>query len=446
MQFEVTEVDNIKRQVNVSITPEDLAEIETKVVQQIKKSASLPGFRKGHVPVGLLKKSYADAIKKEVLESAISKYYIKVLDESKLNPISQGQISNLKFENVNAGLEFQIELEVEPVINLRKYKDLTVERETPVVTEEMIDESLEGIRQNFATVKVVDQAAEGHLVNLTIQELGEGDVPIVGRKYDNVVVKLGSGEFEPELEKQLVGIKEEEDRILRKTVVLPDAPADQPPKIESYKATAVSIEEQELPELDDEFVKNLGDDNLDTMEQLRDDIRQRMLERFEVRSKQQVHSRLIDEVLKENPFDVPESMVDNYLKSIAHDMQHKNPKAKVDEEAIRKQYRVDAIYEIRWHLLKQAIAKAENINVSDEEVFQKITLLPYSEEEKASIRNNDTFIEQIRQDMLDEKVKKFLELNAKITETKPDDTKDAGKSPSGKKTAPEKTETVKEKN
>ncbi len=432
MQFEVTEVDSIKRLVKVAVTPEDLSEIEATVVQKIKKSASLPGFRKGHVPVGLIKKSYADVIQKEVLESAISNYYIKVLDESKLNPISQGQISNIKFENVTTGLDFQIELEVEPTITLKKYKGLKVEREIPVVTEEMIDESLESIRQNFATVKAVDQAEEGHLVNLTIQELGEGDVPIVGRKYDNIVVKLGSGEFEPELEKQLVGIKEKEDRILRKTVVMPDAPADQPPKTESYKATAVSVEEQELPELDDEFVKNLGDEKLDTMEQLRDDIRKRMLEQLEARSKQQVYSRLIDEVLKENPFDVPESMVNNYLRHIAQDMQRQRPKEKIDEENIRKQYRVDAIHEIRWHLLKQALAKAENINVSDEEVFQKIALLPYSEEEKATIRNSETFTAQIRQDILDEKMKKFLELNAEVTDTKTEVPADVGKSPAGK--------------
>lgn len=149
MQFEVENVDSIKRKIMVKVTPEELSQTEKTVLRKYQKSASIPGFRKGHAPAGIVKRSYGEAIKGDVLESAISEYYQKLMQEIDFNPISQGEIVHIDFENVESGLEFHVELEAEPTIELKKYKGLKVEKETVLVTDDMVNEALAEIQQNL---------------------------------------------------------------------------------------------------------------------------------------------------------------------------------------------------------------------------------------------------------------------------------------------------------
>lgn len=419
MKFEVKNDGSIKRSILVTVSPEELGTIETEVIKKIQKTATVPGFRKGHVPTGLVKKSFAETIREELLETAISKFYMQALKESALNPIDQGRISGVKFEKIDSGLEFTIEIEVEPQIVVQKSRGLKVERERPIVSDEMVEEALAEIQKKFATSKAMETSAEGHDITFSIQELGEGDVPVIGKKYDDLQVTIGSGEFDPELEKQLIGLKVDQEAVLRRHVVPGPGDAQQSPRHESYRVVVKAIAEKKLPPLDDELVKNLQEDDIKTLEELRTRLRENIQANLERRSLQQFHSRLIDEVLKENPFDVPESMVDNYLNYVIHDMKHKYPNQKLDEDLIRQRYRADAVYGVRWHLLKEEIIKVENITVSDEEIEQRIDLSPYSDDEKKQLKANKDLRRRIQGDLLEEKVLRFLEAHAEVEEIVP---------------------------
>jgi trigger factor len=419
MRFEVEKVDSIKRKIVVNVESTELSDIEKEVLRKYQKTASIPGFRKGNAPAGLLKRSYGDSIKADVLESAISKYYQNLLSQLDFKPISQGEITHIEFENIESGLEFHVEVEAEPEIELRKYKGLKVEKEIPIVTDEMVDEALADIQERFATSRTAEKSREGHFITFDAQQLGEGDVPMIGRKFEDIALKIGSGEFDPELEKQLVGLEANQEKVIRKTTPPPpDAQGDMP-DIESYKITVKSIEERELPPLDDDLAKNLQDANLETLDQLKEILRKNIQMNLERRSLQQFNSRLIDELLKENPFEVPPSMIEHYLENVMKDLEARYPDEKLDEALIRERYRADAIHNIRWFLLKEKLEKTENIDVSQEEILQKIDESGSSDEEKKNMKKDARFKSMLNDNLKEEKILKLLEDNAEVTEVFP---------------------------
>ncbi len=419
MQFDVKEVDSCTRQITLNIEPDELSKIEADVIRELKKSVSVPGFRKGKVPTGIIKKRYADHIKSQVADKAISHYYQEALVQANIEPLSQAEVSELKFNEVQSGLEAELKTEVEPKVELKKYRGLKVEKEVPVVTDSMMQRALNEIRNQFATKKEIDEVKEGSLVNFNVQELGEGDIPIVGKKMEDVEVEIGSGEFDAELEKQMIGLKFNEEAILRKTT--PPAPEsqDQHPQTESYKVIINLVEQQELPPLDDELAKNLQEGDIETLEQLKERIRENLKRNLEQRSRQQFTSRLIDELLRENPFDVPNSMVEHYLNHVIDDIKKSNPNQNFDEGYIRQKQRSDAIQTVRWYFLKDKIAKAENLEVTPEEIDQQIESANLDEGSKKQIRSSSYYKDRIREDILTEKVIKFLEEHADITEVYP---------------------------
>jgi len=426
MQVDVNTVNSYKRQLIVKIDPDELKEVEIHAINKIKKSASIPGFRKGHAPAGLIKKRFAESIKLEVMESAVSKFYGEALEKANITPVNQGTINNLKFDpdgSGKTGMEFEIEIEVEPEIVLKKYKGLKVEKQVPVVTDKMKEEVVNNLREQYATIKELDEAEEGSYITFDAQLLGEGDVPVIGRKFDDIHIKLGSGEFDVDFEKELIGIEKGQQKVIRKTSE-PKSKKEQP-RLESYQITAKAIQEKNLPPFDDEFVQNLQDESIQTLNQLKERINANLQKDIERRSREQFVSRLIDELLKENPFDAPASMVDHYLDHLVHDIKSQSKDREIDESALRKNYRAYAIHNIRWHLIKKKIVEMEKIEVDQNEIAELIDKMNFTEKQKKEFKHNDQFKNRIGEDLLEQKVIGLLESNAEIIEVYPVDGSDS---------------------
>lgn len=445
MQFDVKEIDSIKRTVSVSVTPEELREIEKQVLEKVQKNASLPGFRKGRVPMGMIQKSYADLIRSELVEKAITTYYNQALEQVDFKPISQGKIANIEFTEIKGGMTFDIDVEAEPVIEVKKFKGLKIDRESAEVTEAMINETLEDLRRNFATTSTAETVEEGHFVKFNAQEIDAAGVPIIGKKMDDVQVEIGSGEFDLEVEKQLIGLKLDEERVVQKTSGDNENDPEATAKIEKFEVVITGIEKRELPPLDDELAQNLQDESIETLDELKKRIRENMGASLERRSQQQFHQRIIDELLKENPFDVPEAMIENYLNYIIDDFKRRAQKgARLDEDVIRQQYRTDAIHAIRWHLLKQQLIQDENIAVSNDDIAAHIDAMEASDEEKEQMKKGNYFLDRFRGELIDEKVMQLLIDNADITEIGPDGKAIKGKTKkAAAKKAPAKKKTAK---
>jgi trigger factor len=421
VQTDVKDLNTFTRMLTVQVSSQELLDVEKRVINKIKKTATLPGFRKGKVPISIIKKRYADQIKLELIEDSISEYYTKALQDAHIRPVTKGKINNVDFEDIEKGLKFEIEIEIEPEIELKKHKGLKVEREVPVVTDKMRADALNSIREQFSTVKEMDTVKEGFNVNLDAQKLGEGDVPVVGQKFEDLKIKVGSGEFDSDFEKQLLGLKKDSQAIIRKNIPSKPQEEHKKPISESYQVTVKAIEENELPPLNDDFLKNLQDNDLKTIEQFKDRINNNLRIELERRSREQFVSRLIDELLKENPFDVPPSMVDHYLDHLVQDIKNQSKGENIDESLIRQDYKPYAIHNIRWYLLKQKLVKAENINVEQNEIHSAINQMKIDDTQKEQFKKNKQVQNRIKEDLLEQKVINLLESNAEIVEVYPQD-------------------------
>jgi trigger factor len=418
MQTVVETLNSFTRKLKLEISREDLLPLQDKLFKNYQRQTTIPGFRPGKAPLNILRQRYKDKLKQELIEEALRQFYGKALDEAKINPVSEGRITSFKFDDIDSGMQFEFELEVEPEIEIRKYKGLKVEKDLIEVTDHMVNDALERLREQYATVKEVGEAKTGHYLHFDAQELDKGDFPIIGHKYENLQVKLGSGKFDTEIEKQLEGIKTGDKRIVRKEMP-PVNPKDKEPQLSSMEILVKKIEEKDFPELNDDFVKNLNDESLETLPQLRTRIQENIQLDFQYRSENSLQSRLIDELLKENPFEVPPGMVENYLNRMIQNIGEQSKDKVIDEEAIRKEYRASAIHNLRWYFLKKKLIEIENIFVPDAELRQLIDQSDLEEKEKKRIRNDQHYLDHLREDLLEKRVLNLLRQYAEVTEIYP---------------------------
>ncbi len=428
MQTVVETINSYAKKLMVDITPEDLLPLEQKVLRNYQKRSEIPGFRPGKAPLNIIKKRHHDLIQQDLIEEALRKFYGKALDEAKVTPVSEGKITNLTFQDIQSGMQLEIEIEVEPEIEVKKYKGLKVEKDIIEVTDEMIKDALAQLQEQYATVKEVDQAQNGHYLHFTAQELDSGDVPLVGKKYENLHVNLGKGEFDPDIETQLEGIKKGEKRIVRKEIPADPSNRESKPQRTALEIHVTKIEEKKFPELNDEFVKNLDDEKIENLAELEDRIRNNMEIDISNRSEQVFQNRLIDQLLKENPFEVPPTMVDNYLQEMIKDIQKQSKDKSVDQETLRKEYRASAIHNIRWHFLKKKLIEQEKISVSDEEIQKLIDDSGLDEKIKKQAKNDQHYLGHLKEDLVERKLIELLKNHAEMTEVYP-----RGKPAKGKK-------------
>ncbi len=419
MQTDVEMVNTYSRKLKVDISSEELVPLEQKVLKNYQRRAEIPGFRPGKAPLNIVRQRHSELIKQELIDEALRKFYSEALVKANINPVSQGKIIDFKFENIDSGMQFEIEVEVEPEIELKKYKGLKVDREVVSVTDEMVDEALQQLREQYATVKEINQAEKDHYIYFNAQELDKGDIPIVGHKYENLHVQLGSGKFDPEIEKQLIGIKKGEKRVVGKETIRLGPNKEEQKQRSSLEIHVKKIEEKEFPELDDTFVQNLNDNKLENLQQLKERIRNNLVIDLQQRTEDLLQKRLIDELLKENPSDVPPSMIENYLDSLIEDIKKQSKDRNVDEESIRKEYRPAAIHNLRWHFLRKKLIDTENISITQEEINNIIDAANLDKKTKNRLTSDKHYMDHLREDLIERKVIEMLKQNAEIIEVFP---------------------------
>jgi len=419
MQTVVETLNSYAKKLKVDISSQDLLPLEQKVLRSYQKRSEIPGFRPGKAPLNIIKQRHRDLIQQDLIEEALRNFYGKALDEAKVIPVSEGKITNLTFKDIQSGMQFEIEIEVEPEIEIKKYKGLKVEKDIVAVTDEMVKDSLDQLQEQYATVKEVDQAQNGHYLYFTAQELDSGDVPLVGKKYENLQVNLGKGEFDPDIESQLEGIKKGEKRIVRKEIPADPSNKESKPQRTALEIHVTKIEEKEFPELNDEFLKNLDDEKIENLAELEERIRKNMEIDITNRSEQIFQNRLVDQLLKDNPFEVPPTMVDNYLQEMVKDIQKQSKEKSVDQETLRKEYRASAIHNIRWHFIKKKLIDQEKISVSDEEIQKLIDESSLDEKIKKQAKNDQHYLGHLKEDLVERKLINLLKSHAEITEVYP---------------------------
>ena len=423
MEYAVEEQENGHTIVRFSVPSEEIKPKLDEKYKAYQQKVNLEGFRKGKVPKQLLKKMYSKAINGEVFEPYLNEAWKKVFKEDEFDVLGTPQVENINFD-AKEGLTFNIVFDTNPEIELKGYDGLAVERVTFEVNDEQVEQILKSFQERNAMLYSVDgEAQKGHILDVDLQEVDRTGVPIIGEKQKNS--QLWLTDDNPATE-QLLGVKAGEERKVRIVSNKPKSEIIEEQNQESvldvnYLVKVSSVKERKLPELNDEFAKDMG--AYETLHDLQNDIENNLKSRAETKGKTLFRRALADEFIKLNDFQAPPSMVEHYLDEMVKDLKEQNKgKSDFDEQEIRGYYKASAVRNIKWYLLQKKLTEVEGIHVTDEEIEEKIQEIEASgdsgAEQAKKIRENSEERKSLADMMLEDKIYDFLASKAQIQDVK----------------------------
>ena len=420
----ISEEKDCKKVLKIEV-PSDrvLVEIEN-MYSNLEKVAEIPGFRAGKAPRSLIEKNFKARVEKDVLEKLISSAYLEAVKQKNLNPIDYPQIVDVKFE-LGKPMEFTANIEVRPEIKLGKYTGIKVKKEPVEVKKEDIEKSLKYMQERQADFSPVEgrPVKEGDFVMIDFQGEAEG-VPSEKLKAESYFCEIGAKKIFPEVEAALIGtssgdvkdvpVKYKDDfptkELAGKTVV--------------FKVSVKSIKEKKLPVLDDEFAKDMGE--FKTMEEVRKNIEDGLKKELEQKEKTRVTNAIIDEILKGMDFPIPQTLLTHEIENLMQDFEGRMAQQGVTyevlgkkKEDIKKEYADIAAKRVKAYLVLDEVAKAEKINVTEEEVDNEIKAfllrMGNQGESYKDYLGSDKGRENIKSQMVQDKILDFLYTKAELS-------------------------------
>ena len=404
------------------IQPDKIKEGLDIAFNKVKKSLNVPGFRKGRVPRQIFNKMYGEeALYQDALNALLPEAYANAVSESKIKPVSQPEINVESMEKDSAWV-LSAKVTVEPEVELGEYEVLEVMKHSTDVSDKEVADELERRRQQQAelVLKEDEPAAEGDTVVIDFEGKVDGK-PFDGGKAENYSLELGSKTFIPGFEDQLVGHKAGDEVEVK--VTFPDdyQAKDLQGKDAVFEVKIHEVKQKELPELDDDFAKDI-DDDVDTLEELKAKVKDEIKEQKEAAAKNAVQEEAISKAVENAKIgDIPEAMIeddvqrqmDQYFsgmqqQGINPDMYFKL--TGTSEEDLRKQFREGSEERVKTNLVLEAIVEKENIEVSEDEINDEIKDLAtqYGMDEKAvrsalsdDMLKHDISIRKVVQEMTD---------------------------------------------
>jgi trigger factor len=373
--------ENTKREIAVEIPAAEVTRETEALIQKYQKLARLPGFRKGHVPASIIRQRFAEDIKTDVVEALVPRYFRQEADKQGLIPVSQPRVSDLHIHD-GEPLRFKASFEVLPEIRVDGYKELRADHPVIEITDAEVDQALNQLREQHATYSAIEgrPLADGDFAQVALDgkpRAGEGQ-PV---HMDDVLVEIGGKNTMPEFTENLRGASAGEEKTFE--VKYPEDSSDKrlAGQTFDYTVKVLSQKQKTLPELNDEFAKELGDFTGI------DDVKTRIRENMEAEKKHtaehEAKDKLVAELVKRNDFDVPEAMVDRQidvrlergLRALAAQGMRPEDMKKMDLNRLRAGQRDQAVQEVKANLLLDKIADLEKVDVSEDEINHEIEAL-----------------------------------------------------------------------
>ena len=377
MQVTVEAINSVTKKVNIEIPAEQVdTEIE-KVYAGIQKKAKLQGFRPGKAPMQLVKRTYSDAMRDEVMRRFYDQTLFQALNDHKIEPVDSPTIESDILEQ-GTPFKYSALVEIMPEILLQDCTGLTVTKEKYVLNPDDIENELKRMQENMAQLVPLDENSmveNGHVVTVDYSFTVAGH-PEENSTAEDASIEVGANQLMPEFEEQLIGMKSGETKEVR--VTLPDGYRN--PEVACkegvFQVTLKEIKRKEMPALDDEFAQQFGE--YETMAELRSKMLEYHQKQETERIDNEVKANIIQELIKKNPLDVPQSMVKRQLDYMFENLKNRLKSQRMsiemmglDEEGFRLRFRDSAEDKVKGGLLLMALVEKENINVSDDELTQR---------------------------------------------------------------------------
>ena len=432
MKTELVDVSPTRKEIKIEIEPSQVRNAYDRVSERYAKGANVPGFRRGHAPRSVVRTRFKSEIRSEVLRELLPDAVSNAIGEHSLAPIGEPDV---QLDNTEAleqlgdqPITVKVGLEVFPEVKLDQYKGLEAVRRTRPVTDADVDQMIEGLREASASLEPVEDRGAEIGDTVTINVLGKVvDEPEAEEiKADDVEVVLGGEGVQQEFTDNLQGAKPDD----KKSFLVP-YPEDFSSKglagkKVDYEATVTAVRRKELPEVDDEWAKSLGDD-FESVDTLRTKVREDLEKRSAYESDQKLRAEVMRKLLEAHKFEVPQSLVEHQtshrLQSIVRDMIGRgiDPRSRdVNWEGAREEMKVQAEEDVRASMLLEQIAEEEKIEVSDEEIEAEIdavaTVSRQSREQVRAALTKDGGERSIAHRLRNRKALDLLIANASVTE------------------------------
>lgn len=382
MSLQVEKLEGNMAKLTIEAPAEEFEQAIDKAYQKNKSKLSIPGFRKGKVPRKMIEQMYGKEIfYEEAANIVIPSAYAKAVDECTEEIVSQPTLDIVQAESGKPFI-FTAEVALKPEVTLGKYKGIELEKADTTVTDEDVDAAIEKERENNArTISVEDRAVrDGDLTVIDYEGFVDGE-SFEGGKAENYPLTIGSNTFIPGFEEQLVGA--ELDKEVEVHVTFPEDYQESTlaGKAAVFKCTVREIKEKELPELDDDFACDVSE--FDTLAEYREDVKRTLTEEKEAEAKAEKEEKVIEAIIEEAQMDIPEAMLATQQRSMADDFAQRLQMQGISidqyfqftgltKAALLEQLKPQAEQRIKTRLVLEAVAKAENIEVSEEEYAEEI--------------------------------------------------------------------------
>ncbi len=411
-----------RREIAVEIPVEEVNRETASLIQKYQKLARIPGFRRGHVPASIIRQRFSEDLKSDVVEALVPRYFRKEADKQGLIPVSQPQVTDLQLKD-NEPLRFKASFEVMPEIKVEGYKELRADKPEITVTDEEVEQSLNGVREQHATFTSVEGRvlADGDYAQVSLDGKPKDapkdseDKPV---HMDEVLVEIAGKNTMPEFTENLRGASPGDERVFEVTYAADAQEQRLAGKAFTYTVKVQSIKQKTLPDLDDQFATQLGE--FKTLDEVRQRIREGMESERKHAAEHEAKDKLVAELVKRTEFEVPEALVDRQidvrlergLRALAAQGMKAEDIKKMDLNRLRVGQREQALQEVKASLVLDKIAEEEKIEVSDEEIDREIdALATQSKQTPEAIRarlTRDGALDRIRNRIRSEKTLDFL--------------------------------------
>ena len=409
MNIVTNQLENGKIKITVDVDENKWLDAQNKTKKKIYENIEVDGFRKGHVPDNIASK-HVDSNK--VFDEAINLILPSVFDEvvvsSKINPLTRPEINIEKFSTTSLTINFI--LNVVPKIEIKNYKNIGLKKEMIEVTDDEVNKSINQLLERYSELKTKnDKAIKGDIVVLNFEGFIDKK-PFDGGKASNYELTLGSNQFVPGFEDQLIGVKANEDKEIE--VVFPENYVTEfKGKKAVFKCHINEVKEKIIPKLSEEIIKKISIKNVKTIEDLKKYQKDFIRKDKEIRCENSFYQKLIDEIIKNNKIDVNDEIINERVSLMKDDVterikqsglelkQYLNIIGKTEEDMI-KDLKNDAKKNIYETIIIDSILEKENVVVSDDEIENECNLIAEKHNLKKDKINKNFVINKIKSDKL----------------------------------------------
>ena len=425
MSLQVEKLEKNMAKLTIEVSADELEKALQGAYNKQKKNLSVPGFRKGKVPRQMIEKMYGPEIfYDDAANAIIPQAYSDAYDECELDIVSQPDIDIVQLEKGKAFI-FTALVATKPEVTLGEYKGLKVEKTVVEVTDEEVEAKVQAeAEKNARTITVEDRAVEnGDDVILDFEGFVDG-VAFEGGKGENYPLTIGSGSFIPGFDEQLVGA--EAGKEVEVNVTFPEEyhAENLAGKEAVFKCTVHEIKAKELPEIDDEFAAEVSE--FDTLEEYKADVRAKLVEQKEAEAKNKKEDQVVEAAVANATMELPEAMIDTQVRQMADDFAQRMQSQGLSMEQyfqftgmtaaqMLAEMRPQAVKNIETRLVLEAVAKAENIEITEEKIdaeIAKMAELYKMEADKLKQFMGEAEKEQMKKDMAVQEAVAFLVDNA----------------------------------